>query len=54
MACITSQDGEGAEEVVVADVDQLVWKILGRTETAELAGMDETQIARCRTVYSGP
>ena len=41
---ITTQDEEG--EVVVRDVDQLAWKILGRTETTELAAMDETQIAR--------
>jgi hypothetical protein len=39
-----AQDERG--EVVVADVDQLVWKVLGRSETTDLAGMDETQIAR--------
>lgn len=40
--CVQDDGGE----VVTADVDQLAWKVLGRRETADLAGMDETQMAK--------
>lgn len=40
------QDDGGEVNLAAADIDQLAWKVLGRRETADLAGMDETQMAK--------
>ena len=34
------------EVEAVVEVEQLAWRVLDRSETSELAGMDEAQVAR--------